>query len=188
MMEQIAEAAGSLLMVGVVQGAFGVRGVVRVRSFMADPASLIHYDTWWLQIPPGPRSPWHRKRIRHAQWHRHAVLASIEGLDDRDGAAQLSGCAVALERHLLPPLAEGEFYWSDLLGLVVENLQGQALGTVTRIIETGANDCLEVQSSSTGMVTMMPFLWERVVQSIDLETRRIVVDWEPEESAPSTLP
>lgn len=188
MVEQTASDADSLLLtVGVIQGAFGVRGLVRVRSFMSDPTSLADYHTWWIKAPEETGGCWHKRRIRHAQWHSNAVLASIEGLEDRDEAARLSGCAVALERSVLPPLADGEFYWADLLGMTVINLQGQALGTVLRVIATGANDCLEVRAAGADTVTMIPFLWQTVVHAVDQTAKRLVVDWdaeEPENQAP----
>lgn len=182
MVERATPATEALLLtVGVIQRPFGVRGLVRVRSFMTDPPSLAEYRTWWLKTAEERGGCWHKRHIRHAQWHSNAVLASIEGIEDRDGAIRLSGCAVALERSLLPPLAEGEFYWADLLGMTVVNLRGQILGTVIRVIATGANDCLEVQTPGADAVTMIPFLWQTVVHAVDQTAKRLVVDWDLDE-------
>jgi len=184
--EDGAAARGLLLTVGFVQGAHGVRGAVRVRSCMSEPASLASYDTWWLKTPQAPETAWRQYGVRHAQWHRQAVVASLEGCDDRDTAARLTGCQVALERGLLPPLAEGEYYWNDLLGLTVANVDGLILGTVARIIATGANDCLEVHGPGT--VIMVPFLWQTVILAVDQASRHITVDWKPFEEAADQPP
>ena len=61
---------------------------------------------------------------------------------------QLKGMQVAVPRSQLPVLSkngEDGYYWSDLIGLEVVNLQGEELGKVTGLLETGANDVLQVQ-------------------------------------------
>ena len=77
-----------------------------------------------------------------------------------------------------PPSARAdEFYWADLEGLSVETLDGTALGRVERLFSTAANDVLVVKGERE---RLLPFVWDQVVQDVDLELGRIRVDWDPE--------
>jgi len=80
-------------------------------------------------------------------------------------------------RSELPALAAGEYYWADLVGLRVETTDGQFLGQVDHLLETGANDVLVVQGEDRER--LIPFVMEQVIKQIDLNTGRIQVDWDP---------
>ena len=99
----------------------------------------------------------------------------VEGAVDRDGAAALVGRNIAVPRGRLPVLAEGDFYWSDLIGLRVRSLEGDDFGVVTRLFETGSNDVMVVQD---GKERLIPFLHGRVVKQVDLEAGTLQVDWD----------
>ncbi len=104
-------------------------------------------------------------------------MARLDGVTDRDAAAALAGCDVGVARDALPALDDGEYYWSDLIGLEVRSVDGVALGTVARMMETGANDVLVVDGERERLV---PYLPGRVVRSVDLEAGTIEVDWHVE--------
>ena len=75
-----------------------------------------------------------------------AVVAKLAGCDDRDAAALYRGQAGrGAARRSFPQPGENEYYWADLIGLKVVNEQGEDLGTVSRVFETGANDVLVVE-------------------------------------------
>ena len=101
----------------------------------------------------------------------------LEGIADRDAAEALPGVEVAVWRDGLPALAEGEFYWSDLVGLTVATTEGVDLGVVDRMMETGANDVLVVKGERERLI---PFLMDDVVRQVDLEAGHMEVDWDPE--------
>jgi 16S rRNA processing protein RimM len=107
-------------------------------------------------------------------------VALLEHYGDRTAAMQLKGLQVGIPRSQLPVLSEnGElgYYWSDLIGLEVVNLLGEELGVVAGLLETGANDVLQVQDSKEGgSERLVPFISEIIVK-VDLKARRMTVDW-----------
>jgi len=109
------------------------------------------------------------------------VVAKLEGIDDRDAADTIVGCKIAIEPDVLPPLKKGEYYWNDLIGFAVRNLQDQDLGTIRGMLETGAHDLMIVGSETdfeTKEDILVPWVKEHFVKSVDVEQQLIVVDWE----------
>ena len=105
------------------------------------------------------------------------VIAQIDGVEDRDLAAELIGSKIYIEPGQLPKLAEGEYYWSDLIGMKVESLESEPLGTVETMMETGANDVMVLQGDRERLI---PFVIDEIVREVDLANKRVVVDWQPD--------
>jgi 16S rRNA processing protein RimM len=87
----------------------------------------------------------------------------------------LIGCEIGVRREQLPPTSPGEYYWSDLEGLTVVTVQGEMLGTVDHLIETGANDVMVVHGERERLI---PFVMQQVVVDVDLGKGEIRVDWD----------
>ena len=104
----------------------------------------------------------------------NGVFVRLEGCRDRDQAGEYSGCDIAVERSQFPSLDDAEFYWTDLIGLLVVDTDGVELGRIERMMETGANDVMVVRGTTERLI---PFLTEAVVQSVDFDKGCIVVDW-----------
>ena len=155
---------------GRISGAFGVKGWVKLQPFTAAPESLIAYSHWWIS----GESRWQEHRVEAAQVQANAVVAKIVGCDDRDAAALYRGRDVAVSRGAFPETGENEYYWADLIGLAVANLQGVELGRVSEVIETGANDVLVVQGERERLI---PFT-EEAVKEVDVASGVIRVDWQ----------
>ncbi len=83
-----------------------------------------------------------------------------------------------MKRSRLPDPGDGEFYWTDLIGLRVATADGFDLGEVERMLETGANDVMVVRGEFERLI---PFIAGMVVRSVDVERGRIVVDWHPDD-------
>jgi len=98
---------------------------------------------------------------------------SVQGIADRESAEVLRGTVVRIDREQAAPLEEGEFYQFELLGLEVETEEGQRVGNLVEIIETGANDVYVVRDEQ-GKDTLYPALKD-VVPVVDLETRKMIV-------------
>src|SRR5690606_439016 len=101
-------------------------------------------------------------------------IVKLDGVDDRDAAREWVGAEIAVERRQLPPCGPGEFYWSDLEGLEVRTLEGEVLGTVDHLLATGGNDVLVLAGEKERLI---PFVWETVIRSVDLDEGVIVADW-----------
>jgi 16S rRNA processing protein RimM len=105
-----------------------------------------------------------------------ALVAQLEGIDDREAALLLRGSDIAVLRSELPPAEEGEFYWADLIGLAVVNVEQYEFGRVARILQTGANDVLVVAGGGRDEETLIPFI-ANVIKQVDLKSGRMIVDW-----------
>ena len=172
--------------VGTVGRAHGVRGQVRIRSDMDPPEDLLRHDTWLVERA----GAWRPVAVRSARPHGNVLVAHLEGIEDRDAAAELAGTRVGLPRDALPALDDGQYYWVDLVGLEVLDEGGESLGVVGKMIETGANDVMVVRSGTSASSSpgpaptrerVIPFLVGDVVREVDLDAGRIVVSWRVEE-------
>lgn len=158
---------------GRISGLYGVRGWVKVYSYTEPRENILNYATWHLRRQGG----WVLVQLAGGRGQGKGVVAHLKGYDDRDAAAALVGSTIAVRRSDLPATAEGEYYWSDLIGLKVVNLQGVELGTVVDLMETGANDVLVVKGERERLIPYTPGI---AVQSVDLAAKRLTVDWDPE--------
>jgi 16S rRNA processing protein RimM len=111
--------------------------------------------------------------VEEGSVHGRGVIAKLAGVDEREAAAALKGAEVAVARASLPQAPAGEYYWADLQGLRVINLQGEELGRVSHLLETGANDVLVVRGERERLI---PFVAAYVVK-VDLAGGELVVDW-----------
>lgn len=162
------ETGKARVLVGAIAAAHGVRGLVRVKSFTADPKSVASYGE--LSDERGLR---HFRLTLQGQ-AKDGVIARIDGIDDRDAAEALKGTRLFVDREALPALAEeDEFYQTDLVGLRVEARDGKTLGRVKAVLNFGAGDLLEIEGE--GVSLMLPFT-RQVVPLVDLPGGRLVAD------------
>ncbi len=152
---------------GVIVGARGLRGELKIKSFTQVPEDIAAYGP--LEDETGSR----RIDLRVTGQAKGVLTARAEGVDDRTAADKLKGLRLYIGRDRLPPPDEDEYYHSDLIGLTVDAPQG-SLGTVRRIFDFGAGDVLEVAGGEFGTV-MVPFT-RAVVPVVDMAGGRLVVD------------
>jgi len=161
------------IVLGEVVGSHGLAGEVRVRVAGDGPEHLLASEVVWL----GKRAkdPEARRRVvvGAAMAPKGDVRLKFEGLDRRDDVNELVGLLVTASPEVLAELPEGEFYWYELVGCRVETVQGDLVGTVREIWETGAHDVLMVENED-GVRRLVPTA-EALLETIDLEARRIVV-------------
>ena len=163
------------VVLGRVAGLFGVKGWVKVYSETVPPANILDYSPWYLQLAGG----WQSFELQQGQVHGKGIIARLGNCTNRDEAGPLLGAAIAVEREQLPELAENEYYWADLIGLEVLNQEGETLGKVDHLLETGANDVLVVKTEDK-QEWLIPYVKGDVVKEIDLEKGWLRVDWNPD--------
>ncbi len=167
------------IIVANVSGAHGIKGWVKLRSYLEEPHTIMEYaDTLSIQF----NEEWHAINIDQARHHHRQFIIHIVGCDDRDSAQGYQNSALALRSSALPALPSGQFYWHQIKGLDVYHIDqcDEQIGTVHDIMATGANDVLVVtntQEEKQPKERLIPYLPERVVREIDLSNNRIVVDW-----------
>jgi 16S rRNA processing protein RimM len=153
---------------GRIFGSWGVRGGVRIDPYSEDPETLTGYKTWLV----GHEGQWKEYAVLEARLHTTQLVAQLAGIDDRDAALKLKGSEVAVPRDSLPQPEDGSFYWSDLIGLAVVNTGGEVLGEVKEMFSNGAQDVIDVAGDVQRLIP-----WT-AVKGVDLEARRIEVEWE----------
>lgn len=155
---------------GRVAAPFRVKGWIKVTPFTESPDGLCRFHRWWVGRGDARRE----YEVLESAVHGASVVARLAGCDVREAAARLKGAEVAVERALFPAAGENEYYWADLVGLVVENLRGEPLGEVSELFSNGAHDIMRVRQ--VGRERLIPFV-TGVVERVDLAARRMVVDW-----------
>ncbi len=153
---------------GVITGAHGVRGLVRVKSFTAKADGITAYGA--LEDERGERS-FALERVGAA---KGVLIMRLDGVADRDAAERLKGVRLYLPRAALPEPGEEEYYHADLVGLAAMLKDGSALGRVKAVHAHGAGDSLEVERPD-GRTVIVPFT-TAVVPVVDIEGGRLVVD------------
>lgn len=161
-----------LLHVGKISGVFGIKGWVKVFSFTGYREDILQYSPWQLKKNGVTK----HMEIVTGQLQNQLVVAQLKGIDDRNAAEALIGWEIFIEKSQLPPVKENEYYWSDLIGLQVENTEGVVLGVIDNLLETGANDVIVVQGEERQHA--IPFLQPQIVLEIDLAARKMRVDWD----------
>ncbi len=161
------------LLIGKISGVFGIKGWVKVFSYTEDRENILDYSPWVLQ--KGEQSK--AVNVITGRTQGKAIVACLEGINNRCDAELLTGWDVLINASQLPPTEQNEYYWSDLVGLKVETTTGINLGVVDHLIETGANDVLFVVGERERLI---PFLQNQTIINVDLEAGVMVVEWDPE--------
>ncbi len=127
-----------MILLAVIGSAHGIQGAVKVKTFTQSPRSILTYGT--LRDEKGQE--FSLKFLRLAP--PDCLIVTIDGVGNRNQAEALRGTKLYVERAQLPDLPEEEFYHTDLIGLVVQDLEGQDIGHLRAINNFGAGDFLEI--------------------------------------------
>lgn len=168
--------AGDMMVLGKIFSVHGVRGEVKVYSFTDPIDNLLDYPRWTLRRDAESR----QVDLTSGRIQGKFLVIKIKGLDDREEARSLAGFEICVPRSQLPALNDGEFYWHQLQGLKVIDLQEQLLGKIDHLLETGANDVMVVRPCTGSLddrERLLPYT-EQCVQSVDLQAAVVRVDWD----------
>lgn len=171
-MDATRPAPQGMILLGRAHGAFGIRGELKLESFTQPAAAIFRYLPWTLRDAQG-----HDRVLTQARGRETAkgLVATVPGVNDRDAAEAMRGTEVYAPRSVLPPPAPGEYYWVDLEGLRVLNLEGADFGVVSHLFATGANDVLVARGERERMI---PFLEPAYIRSVDFDAGVVTVDWD----------
>lgn len=170
----------SPVIIGEITGVSGVKGWVKVFSHTEPRINVVKYNPWLLK----QGDDWKSVKVLNGRSQGKTIVAQIEGVTDRDQAMSMIGTDIAIQASQLKALGNNDFYWRDLEGLEVLDLNGEIIGKVSHLIETGANDVMVVSlpaEKAKGLKikeTMIPYLMDSVIKNIDLDANQIVVDWD----------
>jgi 16S rRNA processing protein RimM len=171
---------------GRIGAPFGLAGWVHVSSYTEPAEALLEYREWVLRPQRSERK---RYRLMEGQMQGQRLVARLEGIESRDGAALVTGAWVEIERAELPPTGDREYYRADLIGFEVENLEGVALGRLAYFIDAPAGAVMVVEdregsAAGTREATGRREHWILAdpahLRRVDLAAGRILVDWPAE--------
>jgi 16S rRNA processing protein RimM len=165
------EESEPMVIMGRIAAAQGIRGWIKIQPYTECFDSLMEYRFWWIGNEHGP---WREVEVQQREVHNKTLAVQFPDCPDRSTAEKLKGLLIAVPRSSLPKQSEDEYYWSDLIGLAVVNEAGMKLGTVAKLLETGANQVLSVKGE--GGEILIPFV-ETAIKQVDLQNRCIKVDW-----------
>jgi 16S rRNA processing protein RimM len=155
-----------LVVVGAIEGAFGVKGEVRVKSFTAEPENIAAYGPLLDAHGAVVITP---KRLRPI---KGGFAIAAPEVTSREQAEALRNTLLHVPRERLPPPEEDEFYHIDLIGCRVETPSGDMLGVVRAIHDFGAGDVLEIARAGAQSL-FLPFT-KAAVPAVDLAARRLI--------------
>ena len=164
----MSETSKELICVGAITGARGLKGEVRIKSFTADPKGISNYGDVFEE---NGRTSY---QVRITGQAKGQLLAHLSGIEDRDAADALKGTRLYVPKSVLPETDEDEFYFSDLVGLRADLIDGGYLGKVKEVHDFGAGAILEVVGGEAGTV-MVPFT-KASVPKVDKAGGRVVID------------
>jgi 16S rRNA processing protein RimM len=156
------------LAIGKVIRAHGLRGEITVAVLTEFPDRFA--ETEWVYL--GNEFEAEAYRLEGHRWHKHNILLKLSGVTDRTQAEQLRGQLVQVPVEEAMPLPEGSFYLYQLLGLQVITTEGETLGPIVDILETGANDVYVVNRQ--GEKLLLPAIAD-VVRSVDLAKGEMII-------------
>ena len=155
------------LPIGVVVGPQGVRGHVKIKPYTAAAKSLSAY---------GPVTTENGRQLMLqilSVNSKGLAIVRVKGVDTRDASEALRGVTLYVARESLPEPNDGEFYHTDLLGMIVKTQDGAPLGSLLAIHDFGAGEVAEL-APCKGPTIMVPFGGDRLI-AVDMEAKELCV-------------
>ena len=159
------------LVMGQLVGSFGVKGWLKVRVFTEKVETLKNYKNWFVS---SDEKNWSELFVEEVKINQERMMVKLKDIDDRTKADLFRNYWVGVSKNSLPKLNKNEFYWNDLIGCEIQNINGFLLGKVTGFIETGANDVFVVEGEKQRLI---PYT-KKIVKNIEWKQQQIIVDWD----------
>lgn len=170
------------IVVGRLGAAHGVKGWIKIASYTERPEDIFNYSPWRLTLQSPVRDDGRDLQVKPEQWRQQGkgLVVRLADIDDRTAAESLRGAEIAVDAACLPKLEQGQYYWRDLIGLKVQ-AEGELIGTVVRLLETGANDVLVIRLQSPradGNREVLVPCTNDVVLDVSTEKGEMTIDWD----------
>ncbi|HIQ16202.1 MAG TPA: ribosome maturation factor RimM [Leucothrix sp.] len=166
------------ILLGNISGVHGLKGWLKIFSHTSPRLKITKYSQWFLKKSG---EDWKEHKVLEGKEQGKNIIVRLEGVKDRNQVDTLIGSQIAIRKEQLEALSDGEYYWRDLIGIAVETKEGESLGRLDWIFNSGSNDVLVVKDSDAEKKErMLPFLFDDVVLSIDLDNSLMIVDWDIE--------
>ena len=179
----------NVVIVGKINGFFGVKGWVKVFSYTQPKENIISYKKLLIKEKQNEGYSWQPYEVSQGRVQGKTIVLHIKGYDNKDDVQKFFGQDIAINANDLPKLGHQDFYWRDLIGLKVNNIEGEYLGIVDSMLATGSNDVLVVKppkvnlnqgkpKESKAESILIPFVLDMYIIEVDLSSGTIQVDWD----------
>ena len=168
------------ILLGKISGVHGIKGWVKVFSHTSPRVKITEYSQWYMKSSKD--QSWQPRKLIEGKAQGKNIIAKLDGVNYRDEAEALVGTEIAIHKDQLEVLAENEYFWRDLIGLSVETTTGEKLGQIDWLFNTGSNDVIVVKDTESAELKehLLPFVFDDVIKSVDIDKSLMVVDWDPE--------
>ena len=157
------------LEIGQIVNTFGIKGFVKVNPWVNDVTRFEDLKNVYINI----RKELKQVEIEEVKYHKNQVLLKLKGIETVEQAEMLRNGILEISREDAIPLEEGEYFIADLLESEVFSDEGEKLGILEDIYNTGSND-IYVVKNELGKSILLPGIPE-VIKEIDVENKKIVV-------------
>lgn len=166
----------NLINIGQLKKPYGIKGWLWVFSHTDNRSDIFAMNPWWIKTALG------LKPLTVVNWRHQGsgLVAQFKEVPDRNIAETMNGVTIWVAKDNLPSPADDEYYWSDLIGLHVVNEQGENLGDIAEMFETGAHDVMEVAATADSIddeSRLIPWHKQTVI-CVDLANKTVTVDWQ----------
>ena len=163
----------AIAVLGQLGAPYGVHGWMKLHSFTEELTDIFNYRPWYLH----QQGQWQPIVLEEWKTHGNGLIVKLAGCETPEAARVYTQGEIGIERDLLPSLDNNEYYWTDLIGLTVQNEEGVVFGVIDHLIATGANDVLVIKGERERLV---PFILDEIVKKVDVSARSMVVAWDAE--------
>ena len=157
------------LEIGQIVNTFGIKGMVKVKPFTDNIKRFDKLKKVYIENKNGRKE----YEIEELKYHKEMVLIKFKGIENPEDANLLRESYLMVNRADEEPLEEGTYYIVDMIGLEVETEEGEKLGNLVDIFNTGSND-IYVVKNELGKQILLPAIKD-VIKKIDMEKRKMTV-------------
>lgn len=159
-----------LILIGKVLRPHGLKGDLWIRYYNPDPLFLLNYKH--ILLKDRRRSLIRVFEVKEISIKEKGIILSLNGISDRKAAERWAGSDIYVRAEDLPELGPGEYYYKDIIGMEVFNMNGELLGKVVNIISTASNDVYVIEGPYGELV--LPAI-EGVIQEVCVEKKKMTV-------------
>ena len=160
-----------VVIMGKIVGPHGIKGWLKVHPFTEEIGTLSEYPQWLVSED---EKHWASYKVEKTIIKDKTLLVKLSGIHDRNGSESVNKNMIGILKEELPKLDSDTYYWSDLIGLDVQNEAGYYFGTIKTMMETGSNDVMVIKGEKEFLIPYLP----DVVIKVDLEAKKVLVEWD----------
>lgn len=164
--------------IGKIGAPYGIKGWLKIQTYTEFSLNILDYQPWYI----AQGNDWEMLNDVKGRLHGQTVIVKFPHIDTPEKARLLTGKIIAVPRDHFPALSKDEYYWTDLEGLSVINKNGEVLGKVIYLMESGAHDVLVIREqekpSTKCKEIAIPYLPGKVILKVDLLAQEIHINWE----------